>query len=87
MSTLSKRVRPLITLSFNHLKPTKGLDALSTPFIGAYNLFSIGYCGQPVEAMLEHICNQGPRHGMVPVDPTMDITQQLLPLFDGDAAL
>ena len=28
MSTLSKRVRPLITLSFNHPKPTKGLDAL-----------------------------------------------------------
>ena len=24
---------------------------------------------------------------MVPVDPTMDITQQLLPLFNGDAAL
>ena len=29
MSTLSKRVRPLIMLSFNHPKPTKGLDALS----------------------------------------------------------
>ena len=24
---------------------------------------------------------------MVPADPTVDITQQLLPLFDGDAAL
>ena len=24
---------------------------------------------------------------MVPTDPTMDITHQLLPLFDGDAAL
>ena len=24
---------------------------------------------------------------MVPVDPTVDITQQLLPSFDGDAAL
>ena len=24
---------------------------------------------------------------MVPSDPTVDITQQLLPLFDGDAAL
>ena len=24
---------------------------------------------------------------MVPVDPTMDIAQQLLPLFDGHAAL
>ena len=29
LSTLSKWVRPLIILSFNHLKPTKGLDALS----------------------------------------------------------
>ena len=27
--TLSKRVSPLITLSFNQPKPTKGLDALS----------------------------------------------------------
>ena len=29
LSTLSKWVRPLIMLSLNHLKPTKGLDALS----------------------------------------------------------
>ena len=29
LSTLSKRVSPLITLSFNHPKPTKGPDALS----------------------------------------------------------
>ena len=28
LSTLSKRVRPLITLSLNHPKPTKELDAL-----------------------------------------------------------
>ena len=34
LSTLSKRLRPLITLSFNHPKPTKGLDALSIfPFL------------------------------------------------------
>ena len=26
-----------------------------TPFIGAHNLFSVGYCGQPVEALSEHI--------------------------------
>ena len=31
LSTLSKQVRPLITLSFNHPKPTEGLDALSVP--------------------------------------------------------
>ena len=28
-STLSKLVRPLMVLSFNSLKPTKGLDALT----------------------------------------------------------
>ena len=35
LSTLSKRVSPLIMLSYNHPKPTKGLDALSiSPFFG-----------------------------------------------------
>ena len=58
-----------------------------TPFIGAHNLFSIGYYGLPVEALLERISDQSPRCGMVPVDPTVDITQQLLSLFDGDATL
>ena len=58
-----------------------------TPFTGVHNLFSVGYCDQPVEALSERISDQGPRCGMMPADPTMDITQQLLPLFDGDAAL
>ena len=58
-----------------------------TPFIGAHNLFSVSYYGRPVEALLECVFNLGPRCGMVPVDPTMDITQQLLPLSDGDATL
>ena len=58
-----------------------------TPFIGVHNLFSVGYYSRPVEALSKHISDQGPRCGMVPVDPTMDISQQLLPLFDGDAAL
>ena len=26
-----------------------------TPFTGAHNLFSIGYCGRPVEALSEHV--------------------------------
>ena len=47
---------------------------IMTPFIGAHNLFSIGYYGRPVEALSEHISDQGPRHGMVPADPTVDIT-------------
>ena len=58
-----------------------------TTFTGAHNLFGVGYCGRLVEALLEHISDQGPRCGMVPADPTMDISQQLLPLFDGDAVL
>ena len=58
-----------------------------TPFAGVHNLFSNDYCGRPVEALSECISDQGPRRGMVLADPTVDITQQLLPSFDGDAAL
>ena len=58
-----------------------------TPFVGAHDLFSIGYCGRQVEALSECISDYGPRRIMVPVDPIVDITQQLLSLFDGDAAL
>ena len=58
-----------------------------TPFTGAHNLFSIGYCGRPVEALSERVTDQGPRRGMVPADPIVDITQQLLPSFDGDTSL
>ena len=58
-----------------------------TPFTGAHNLFSVGYYVRLVEALSECISDQGPRRGMVPTDSTVDITQQLLLLFDGDAAL
>ena len=58
-----------------------------TPFVGAYNLLDVGYCGGLVEALSECVPNQGPWCGMVTVDPTVDIAQQTLPLFDGDAAL
>ena len=57
------------------------------PFVGAYDPLSIGYCSGPVEALSECIPNQGSRHGVVTVDPTVDIVQQKLPLFDGDAEL
>ena len=43
------------------------------PFVGAYDLLSIGYCTRPVEAMSERVPNQGSRHGVVTADPTMDI--------------
>ena len=59
------------------------LGIVLTPFIGAHNLFSVGYYGRPVEALSERISDQGPRCSMVPVDPTVDISQQLISLFDG----
>ena len=57
------------------------------PFVGAYDLLSVGYCSGPVEALLEHVPNQGSRHGVVTADPTVDVAQQKLPLFDGDIEL
>ena len=56
-------------------------------FVGAYDSLSIGHRSWPVENLSERVSDHTPRHGMVPADPTVDITQQLLPLFDGDAAL
>ena len=58
-----------------------------TPFISAHNLFDVGYSGRLVEALTEHVFDQGSRRSMVTVDPIVDIAQQLVPLFDGDAAL
>ena len=58
-----------------------------TPFPGAHNLSSVSYYGQPVEALSECISDRGSRCGMVTADPTMDIAQQPIPLFNGDAAL
>ena len=57
------------------------------PFIGAYDLLSIGYHGRLVEALSERVSDQGSRRGMVTADPTMDIAQQMLPLFDGNVEL
>ena len=57
------------------------------PFAGAYDLLGVGYHGRPVEALSKHVSDQGSRCGMMTADPTVDIAQQTLPLFDGDAAL
>ena len=57
------------------------------PFIGAYDLLSISYYSGPVEALSKCVPHQGSRYGVVTADPTMDIAQQKLPLFDGDAEL
>ena len=58
-----------------------------TPFIGAHDLLGVGYYSGPVEALSECISNQGSRHGMVTIDPIVDIAQQMLPQFNRDAAL
>ena len=58
-----------------------------TPFVGAHDLLGVGYSRGPVEALSEHVFDQSSRHGMVTADPTRDMAQQMLPLFDGDAAL
>ena len=42
------------------------------PFVGPYDLLSIGYCSGPVEALSECTPNQGSRRGVVTVDPTVD---------------
>ena len=57
------------------------------PFAGAHNLLGVGYGGRLVDALLERVSDQGSRHNMVTTDPTVDITQQVLPLFNGDATL
>ena len=43
------------------------------PFVGAYDLLSVGYCSGLVEALSECIPNQGSRRVMVTADPTMDV--------------
>ena len=57
------------------------------PFAGAHDLLGVGYYNGPIEALLECVSDQGSRRDMVTAYPTMDIAQQMLPLFDGDAAL
>ena len=63
------------------------LSVVLTPFAGAHDLLGVDYSGGPVEALSKRISDQGSRCGMVTIDPTMDIAQQMLPLFDGDVEL
>ena len=58
-----------------------------TPFVGAYDLLGVDYCCEPVEALSECVFNQGPRRGMVTVDPAMDVAQQKFSLFARDTKL
>ena len=63
------------------------LSVVLAPFVGAYELLGVGYHSGPVEALSECVPNQGSRRGVVTADPTVDITQQKLPLFDRDTEL
>ena len=50
-------------------------DVVLTPFVGAHNLFGVGYCGWPVEAMMECISDEGSRRDMVTTNSTVDVAQ------------
>ena len=63
------------------------LSVVLTPFVGAHNLLSVGYCSGPVEALSECVSIQGPRCGMVTADPTVDVVQQKFSLFARDTEL
>ena len=38
------------------------------PFVGAHDLLGVGYCSGPIEALSEHISDQGSSRGMVTAD-------------------
>ena len=63
------------------------LSVVLAPFAGAYDLLGVGYCSGPLASLSECVPIQGSRRSMVTADPTVDIAQQKLPLFDGDTEL
>ena len=63
------------------------LSIVLTPFVGAYDLLGVGYYSGPIEALSECVANQGSRSSVVTAYPTVDITEQKLPLFDEDTEL
>jgi hypothetical protein len=58
-----------------------------TSFAGAYYLSGVGHDSGPIETLLERISNKGAWRCMVAANALVDILQQPLPLFDGDAVL
>ena len=58
-----------------------------TPFAGAYDLLCIGYRGRPVEALSKCVSDQSSWCGVVTADPAVDVAQQKLALFSGNALL
>ena len=58
-----------------------------TPLAGANDVRRVVYCCRPVETLSEGVPDQRPRRGVVAAHTGVDVAQELLPLFDGDAAL
>jgi hypothetical protein len=58
-----------------------------TPLAGAHDLLGISHHGWPVEALSERVSDQGSRCDKMFAEPAVDIFQQALSLFDGDATL
>ena len=56
-------------------------------FVGAYDPLGVGHRSWLVKTLLECVSDQGSRCGMIFVDPSMDVFQQVLPLLGGDATL
>ena len=56
-------------------------------FAGAYDLLGVDHHGWLVETLSECVSNQGSRCGVMSIDPSMDVFQQVLPLLGGDATL
>lgn len=56
-------------------------------FAGAYDFFCVGHSGGLVEALSKSTSDQGPWRRVVTTNSAVDVFQQSLPLFDGDAAL
>ena len=54
---------------------------------GPHDIGGVGDCGGPVEALPKYIAREGARRGMVTVDSSVDVPDQLFALGDGDATL
>ena len=63
------------------------LSVVLASFVGAYDLLDVGHSSCPVETLLECVSNQGSRCGVMSVDPSMDVFQQVLSLLGGATML
>ena len=54
---------------------------------GSHDVGGVGDRGGPVEAFSKCVTHEGARRGVVTADASVDVTDQLLALGDGDASL